>query len=705
VSVLAGSGHATLARVLRPAGVAVLGASAREGALSRRFLSGLVRHGYAGRILPVNPRYEEIDGLRCHPTVAAAAQDGPVDLAVVALPRDKVLGALEECHAAGVSGAVVFASGFGETGAEGHAEQERLARLSADTGLRVVGPNSPGFVNVSESTCVIASGVSFRERFAPGGIALVAQSGGVAGLLLERAQDAAAGISLAVCTGNEADVTAGELLAFLAEHEPTRAVGLFVESIRRSQQFAAGLAALRAEGKPVVAIKAGATAAAARATAAHTGALATADDVVDAFLARHGVVRVHGFDQLIDTAVALERLGPASGRRVGIVTTSGGAGVLATEAAERAGLELPPLGEATRARLEAVVPDFASLHNPADMSGMFSEDPEIFRASLAAFADAHEFDTTVLVVTVHPPEFSELLADRLIDQARTPSGAPVVLWTAGAMSAPARGRLRNAGIAVFEDAERCMRALAARTVAAAPAPEGALDVPAEAPALPPGPLLEQEALALVAAAGVRAVPSTMCVGPGDAAAAAREAAGPVVVKAAARDLEHKSDAGAVIVGVEGPGAASAAHRDVVDAARAAGAHPEGSLVQPLADAGFELIAGVRRDPELGAVAVVAPGGLAAELGGDVALRLLPLRRGEADAMLRELRVFPLLEGRRGPAHDVEAAAGAIEALAALGLALGHRLEALEVNPLIVHRAGHGVTAVDALILTRDEEER
>src|SRR4051812_4489503 len=328
---------AGLDRLLRPSSVAVLGATARPGALSGRFVSGLARHGYRGRVVPVNPKRPVIEGRQAAATVAEAAGDGPLDLAVISLPRDAVLGALEECAAAAVAGAVVFTSGFSETGSSGAARERELAAVAERAQLRLLGPNSPGFINFAQRTCVIASGVGFLPSLISGGIAVVSQSGGVAGLLVERAQDAGVGLSLAVCSGNEADVSAGELLQWLAEHEPTRVVAMFLEGLRDVPALVAGLGALRAAGKPVVVLKGGATAAAARATAAHTGALATDDVVADAFLARHGAVRVTGFDQLIDTAVALERLGPAAGRSVGVLSTSGGAGGVATSSAPRLG--------------------------------------------------------------------------------------------------------------------------------------------------------------------------------------------------------------------------------------------------------------------------------------------------------------------------------------------------------------------------------
>jgi len=679
--------------VLRPQAIAVLGASARPGALSGRFISGLKRHGYRGRIVPVNPRYEEVEGLRCYPSVGAGAADGPIDLAILSLPQRMIYDAVDECAAAGLAGVSIFASGFAEVGPEGAAEERRIAARARETGIRVIGPNSPGFINFADDTCVIASGVSFRESYRSGGIAVVAQSGGVAGLLVERAQDAGAGLSVALCTGNEADVTVGEVLWWLVDHEPTKVVTVFLEGIRSPELLAGGLDALRAAGKPVIALKGGATGVAARASAAHTGALASADDVVDAFLRRHGVIRVDGFDDLIDHAVALERLGPTQTKTVGILSTSGGAGVVATEAAERAGLELPEPSDATTAQLAEAMPDFAALGNPADMSGMFSEEPEIFRNSLRIVAEAPEFGTAVMVLTVHPPRRSEELAELILS---TEARDLAVLWTAGRMAAPARERLMGAGVAVFEDAQRCMDALAARTRFGAgdggpPLEPAAVTLPASSSPT------EAEALATLAAAGVPVAHTTICVDADAARAAA--GTGPVVVKASAPDLLHKSDAGAVVVGVSGPDAVAAAHDQVVAAALRAGAHPEGSIVQELAGAGTELIVGARRDPVLGPVLVVGPGGVEAELAGDVARRMLPLRAGEAREMLEELAIAPLLRGYRGaPAADLDAAAAAIERLAAVAVGIGDRLEALEVNPLLVHPAGEGATAVDALLI-------
>jgi acyl-CoA synthetase (NDP forming) len=502
-----------LDRLLRPRGVAVIGASPRPGALSGRFIASLQRHGYTGHIAPVNPGYQEVMGLRCYPSIAEA---GEIDLAVVSLAAARVLDAVQECADAGVGAALVFSSGFGEVGEEGRAEQQRLGEIGRRTGIWIVGPNSPGFMNIGDRTCLAALGVAFRSKLEPGAVAVLAQSGGGGGLLVERAMDMGLGVSLLLCTGNEADLTIADVLPWLAEHRDIRVVTLFCEAIRHSDEFVSGLERLRAAGKHVVILKAGSTEAGARATAAHTGALASDDDVVDALLHRHRIPRAYSFEELLSATIALERLGPAHGRRVGILTTSGGAGVVAAESAERAGLLLPAPSAETRARLAAAAPDFAAAANPADMSGMFSEREEIFTESLSALAQAEEFDQLVLVLTVHNPQNSRRLAELLL-RVRSASGASLAaLWIAGEMSAPSIAWLREKGLVVFDDSDRCMRALAARAIAGGADPGPALAPPALTASLPPSPL-ESESMALLQEAGVPAARTVLCPTPEAAA--------------------------------------------------------------------------------------------------------------------------------------------------------------------------------------------
>jgi acyl-CoA synthetase (NDP forming) len=679
---------ARLGRALAPTSVAVVGASPRTGSLSLRFLTGLERHGFGGRIVAVNPSYDEVGGFPCVPTVAAA---GPLDLAVLAVSKTRVLESLEACAEAGVAGAVVFASGYSETGPEGRVEEQRIGELARRTGLRVIGPNSPGLVNLTRRCCVIASGVSFRETLHAGGVAVVSQSGGVAGLLTERAQDAGVGLSAVVCTGNESDVGIGEVLEALAADDATRAVALFVEGVRDGGGFVRGLDELRRAGKHAVVLKTGATEGAARASAAHTGALVTDADVFRAVLERTGAHAAASLDDLLVTASVLERLGPAPSRRIGIVTTSGGAGVVATEAAERAGLELPALSETTREALVAAMPDFASPANPTDTSGMFVERAEIFRDALGAFLGADELDAVVLVLTVQPPELALELAERML--ALAGDGAPLVcLWVAGAMSEAARERLRAGGVPVVDDPDRCMRALAARAAAGATSPAARTVAPVGVPAVldegrARGAALEHEVLAAAAELGAATAATRPCASAAEARAAAEALGAPVVVKAAARDLPHKAAVGAVRLGVDGGEACTAAFAEVVAAARAAGATVEGAVVQAQVPPGAVVIVGARRDPVFGPVLVVGPGGAGVEeLGTEAVRRLLPLAEGEAETLAAGL-------------GGAKALAAAIESVERLALALGDELEALELNPVVLGGDG-AATAVDGVLLLR-----
>jgi acetate---CoA ligase (ADP-forming) len=687
---------ASLERLFSPRAVAVIGASPRPDALARRFTLALVRHRYGGQVVPVNPKYDEIDGLPCVPRVAEAPAQ--IDLAVVALGASAVPDALEDCGAAGVGGAVIFSSGFAETGEAGAEAQARIVAIAREHGMRLLGPNSPGLVNFTESVCALGLGVAYRSEMVQGGVSLISQSGGVGGLVCERAQDAGVGFSKFAAIGNEADVSAGELLRWYAGDRDTQLVALYLEGIRDPVDLVSGFEALARVGKRLVVLKPASSEAVMRATAAHTGALATQDDVFDAVLARYCAMRVHGVEEMVDVMIALDRLEQAASTRIGLISTSGGAAVLATQAADRAGLKLPAPAPATRERLAEVLPGFASLANPADTSGVFVEQPHVFGECLDIYADDRQYEAVVVILTVHPTELAERLATNLIDFGRDRERLPVVLWMAGDMSAPARARLRDAGFVVFEDADRCMRALAARAHER-PAPPGGVAAGTAAPDsprplhdLPPGQVRDDRALGLVAEHRIGVPPMRTCASAGEARTSFEElGGGPVAVKAIG--LAHKASAGGLVLDVTTSDEAARAHARVT----AAGGDEHSSLMQSIAPRGTELIVGVRRDPGFGPVLVAGLGGAGAELGHAVSRRLLPLVDGDAAAMLQEAGIWELLESSR-PGAPADAA-DAIHRLAALAESIGERLEAIEMNPLIVHTAEEGVSAVDVLLLT------
>jgi acyl-CoA synthetase (NDP forming) len=475
--------------------------------------------------------------------------------------------------------------------------------------------------------------------------------------------------------------------------------GLYLEGVRDPRDLVSGLEALARASKPLVVLKPDASGAVARASVAHTGVLATGDDVFGAVLHRYGATRARTVEELVDALVVLDRAGPAEGRRVGLLSASGGAAVLATQAAERAGLELPAPLDETHSRLAEILPGFAAVGNPADLTGAFVENRGVFSSCLSAFGADPQYDTLVVVQTVHPPELADRLATNMIDFAASAARPPVVLWIAGEMSAAARTRLRQAGLVVFEDADRCMRALAARANRPATAAAQSPSEPRpELAAAGVGQLPDDRAFSLLAAEGVPVPALRVAASPEEAAAAQQQIGGPVAVKAIG--LAHKAREGGLVLDVASAEAAAEAHRRVTEAAARAGGDPARSLVQAQVPRGVELIVGARREPGFGTVLLAGLGGSAAELSCGVSRRLLPLARGEASELVAESGLEGLLDHAGTDARDRVAAA--IESVATLAEAFGERLDAIEVNPLVVLPGG-GVAAVDVLAVSRERE--
>ncbi len=689
-----------LDQVLAPQGVAVMGASDRPNSLPARFVAALVRHGYAGHIAPVNPRGVTVAGVPSVRRLQDAAEAGPIDLVVVGLSREHVEEAIQDSVDIGAAGALIFSSGFGETGPEGQEAERRLRELASEGGMVLLGPNSPGFLNPVDRVCPTALGVGFRSELRPGQLAVIAQSGGVGGVITEIVQDAGVGTRLTICTGNEADMGAGDMLVWASRDDHTRSAVLYLEGIRHPDKLAAGLTAMRAESKPVVVFHPRSQGAVDRAASAHTGMIATDDDALEAFFERYGAERVSSFEQLLNGAVVLGHAGTRVGSRVGVVTTSGGAGIVAADALAKAGLQLPQLEQTVVARLRALAPYYAAIDNPADMSGMFVVDPSLFASFVREFSRS-AVDTVVLVLTVHATDQAlELAFQVLAIRDEVEVGTFAVLWFGGASVEPARARLRRAGVLVFDDATSCARGLAAASARQAP------DLPAatrsvEHPDSPPGRdrYSESEVLALLETYGVP-IPKHALISGSDAHL---PFPGPYVVKADAPGMLHKSEIGTVRLGVDEVNLGEVG-ASVCEAARAAGYDRAGIMVQEEIGWSTELLVGIRAAGSIGHLVVVAPGGTDVEMFGRASHALLPLRQGEAEALLRGLPWAARWDGYRGDRPlDLPAAVEAVEVLAAIAEGLGDRLHTLEVNPLLIGYLGDGVCAVDGVLVlnTRD----
>jgi len=690
----------TLSRLFDPRSIAIVGASATPGKIGAMPVTLLRQHGYEGRIIPVNPRADTIQGLAAAPSLDALDQD--VDLAILAVPAAHAAQALQSARPGQLGAAVIFTSGYSETGAAGAEQQQRLCRIARERGIRLLGPNCLGFMNVRRKVYATFSPAPANGAVPAGGIAMVSQSGAFGAYAYSMARERGLGLSHWISTGNEADIDVADCIEWLAHDADTRVIMAYMEGCRDGAKLRRALAAARAAGKPVVVTKIGRTQAGAQAAASHTAALAGDDAVYDALFRQYGALRARTIEEFFNLGYALDTWPrPPAGRRLGIFTISGGVGALMADEAQDAGLALPEPAAAAQARLLAQVP-FASARNPVDVTGQAISEPGLLLATADDILADGRYDALAVFLAAAGssealwPTFENFAREM---QARHP-GVPLAI---SALFTPERRRqLERLGCLVFPDPSAAIRTLG--TVAQLADHADAAAEPAASSDDPP-PLLdaynEVQAMDLLRQAGL---PATPCMLAADADAAVRAAAeldGPVALKIVSPDIVHKSDVGGVKLNVAGEDALRRAHADILDAVRrhAPEARIDGVLVAPMAPKGVECIAGVHCDPVFGPVVMFGLGGVFVEVLKDVSFRLAPFGRDEALAMIREIKGYALLQGARGtPPCDVDALADALAALSRFAHARRDDFSSVEINPLLALPAGQGALALDAVVM-------
>lgn len=688
-----------LDRLLSPASVAVIGASGDARKTSGRPITFLRKHGFQGRLYPVNPRYEEIDGLRCYPSIAELPE--VPDVAVILLGAERANQAVAELAALGCAAAIVLAGGYGETGESGIRRQAELQ--AARGGMRILGPNTIGLVNVSERITLSASGALDMDALLPGKVALVSQSGGILGALLSRGVAAGIGFSKLISTSNEVDLDVADFVDHLADDPATAVIALYLEGLRDTARFTRAVGRARAAGKPVVVFKVGRSEAGASAAASHTGALAGSDDLYSAYFRQLGVIRAETFADLLDIPFALASGRVMQGTRVAILTSTGGAGTLIADNLGVNGFQTPPPGAETAARLRALdVGDQAVLdRNPIDLT-LAGLQPEVMRGAISILLDSPDYDAVISVVGSSGVAQPHLMADAIRDSLAH-STKPVLAYISPHAPAAAQ-RINGSGGVAFSAPESCAGALKALALQGSFARQRQTQVGTVTdtagvtlPGLQPGPLDEARSKQLYATFGIPVTRERVVGDARQAEAAARELGGEVVLKVLSARIPHKSEVGGVALRQRPDGIGARLERMRDEVTTQVGFDPEAFLVQEMVSGGEELILGFTRDPQLGPALLLGMGGVTAELFQDTTLRLLPVTLEDAREMLAELRTYPLLDGYRGrPKADVEAAAHCIVAFSDMALRLGERLQEAEINPLLVRPHGQGVVALDGL---------
>lgn len=705
-----------LAALLRPRSIAIVGASSEPYAIGGRPIRYLRTHGFTGEILPVNPKYDEIAGLRCFPSITAIP--GAVDCVVIAVPAAFVFDYLEQCRQKGAGSALVFTAGFAETGPEGRGKQDDLKRFAQSTGIRLVGPNCVGLVNVKDRVTTTFSNIGERPSFLSGNVAILAQSGAIGGSLFDRCQDLGVGISYVVTTGNEADVETAELIEFMLDDPDIRVIACFVESLKNPERFVQAAQRALALRKPILVLKGGASEKGQQVIASHTGALAASDATLGAVFSQFGVIRVNDLEDMAFQLSLFSRSVLPRGRRLGVLSLSGGAAALVTDACDRHGFTLPELAPQTMAALQQWIPAYGSAANPADTSAATFSDPKLFPNCLDALSDDPNFDLMLSVITATATPMAENFGDSIarVGDAHAETKPSASIWISGSLSDPGIERVRHSKAAVFRSIATCFRALdnlcgyAEQSWAREANPErfqpeppvSKLESRKVAALLGPSgaPLSERESAAILQACGIPITRQAAAATAEQAAEAAARIGFPVAVKVDSPHITHKTDAGGVRLGLKDIDEVRGAFAEILASCRryAPDAQIRGVLVSEMAPPGIEMIAGVTTDPQFGPMVLVGFGGIYVEILKDVSLRRAPLSAADAEAMVCGLRGFSILQGARGqgPA-DLGALQSTLVQLGQLAVAQPEILE-IDINPLRVYSASKGVKAVDALIV-------
>jgi acyl-CoA synthetase (NDP forming) len=689
--------------LFQPRSIAFIGASERSTAPASRGLRHCVRLGFKGRLYPINPKHQNLFGVACHPSLASVP--GPVDLAMIALSAEATLDAVTACKEAGVRVVIACSSGWEETGsAEGEARAARLRQLMAGSRMRLLGPNCLGSGNPAIGMCLAYNSsfesISFPRR---GRIGLVTQSGAMLGGIILNGEDMGADLALFAHVGNAMDIGLEEIMEHMVRDPQISVLALMIEGVREPDRFVTAARLAREQGKPVVVFKAGASELGRQAVKSHTGALAGSDEVFSAVCRELGVIRVDEPEDLMPTASLLaswEKKSPVRDGKLLVFTLSGGAASIIADECSTVGVSLPPLQQATLARLKPILPAYTTAGNPFDVGGGVFSDPDLPRKTLA-IAALDDNAEAVLWVGVGAPrdERSRALLDQAVDFFHECKKPAAIIPLSGHPEEAGFDRARALGIPVLRSLHAAVTSIAAagmahRAVVAAGQPGRDL------PDLPEGDVIDElRSKEVLSRLGIPVPPFRRAGNASEVAAVATDIGFPVVVKGMAHGVAHKSELGLVALGLASAEAAREAAERM--ARRSDGLALSGFLVEKMAGKGVEVVLGIKRDPQFGPVLMFGLGGIAVELFSDVAFGRCPLSPEGAEAVIGLTRAAKLLRGYRGqPRADEKALVQAMVRLSQFAAKHADVLEEMDVNPLIVLPEGQGVVAVDAVMIRR-----
>ena len=684
-----------LSLILNAQSIAILGASDDPRKIAGRPLAYMLERGYKGKIYAVNPSRDSVQEQRCYPSLESIGE--PIDLVIIGTAAKHVESIVQQGIGLGVKGFVVFSSGFAETDENGRLMQDRLQVLAKTHNVAIVGPNCLGVINSRNG--LIASFTTALENasLVQGNFSFASQSGALGAYWLDIVLRSQLGFSQWITTGNECNVDIAQALNVLVDDKDTKVIGLYIEDIRRPVEFRKALQRAADAGKPVIAIKAGRSAAGAAAAASHTGALVGDDTLYDACLTQYGVIRVESLTEMIDMARLLTHEATPAGRRLGVMSVSGGAGVLIADASEPLKLLLPPPSESTCRKLRAILPPFVHPANPLDITGNVLQDTSVISRTMETLTSAKEVDAIILFIGM-----MHGIADVFVETLTTAKqtvGCPIIVIWVGAMENTVR-QLEAHGIPVFMDIPQAMTAISRSIVANEQRSKisyrNDLRSARLASAEPLNALSEWDGKQLLKAQDAVVLPKATFFTTANNKTAHQLPAFPVVAKLQSTELLHKSDAGGVILSLKDQKSVDTAVQKLLRLGEDLGILVQGVLVEEMVDFDHELLLGLHRYSPFGPVLTLARGGVEAELDPDAITRLLPLTETDVVTMLESLRSAALLKGfRGGPGIDFQQVAKRIALLCEWFTE--QDFAEVEINPLVIKR--DTLWALDALITT------
>jgi acyl-CoA synthetase (NDP forming) len=693
-----------LKAALDPRSIAIIGASENPNKVGGRPVHYLDKFGFKGRIFPINPSRSEVQGHRCYKSLADLPE--APEMVIVAVAGDNAIGVVEECAAHGVKVAVVMASGFGEVDAvAGKAKERRMVEAAHRAGMRIVGPNSQGLANFGTGAIASFSTMFMDMDRSEGHVAMLSQSGALSTVPVGFLRQRGIGVRHTHATGNDADITVGELAVAVAEDPEVKLLLLYLESIPEKKYLEELAAVALDRDLPIIALKSGRSEAGRQAAQSHTGALANEDRVVDAFFEHHGIWRAPDMRGLVEATELYLKGWKPRGRRLVAISNSGAVCVMTADAATAVGMPMAKLADETDRKLKGILPSFATTTNPIDLTAALLSNSRLFGDILPVIAEDPAADAFLIGVPVAGPGYDVEAFARDAAAFGKQTGKPLVI---AATQRSVADQFAAEGSSVFPTETEAVtalhqflahRELMART-RARQAIRGNDTTPSSLPTSSAATTMlnEADSLALLAARGIPVVPHRLCRSRAEAIAAFETIGGPVVVKGCSADIAHKSELGLVKLGVRTREEAGEIWAQMEEIIRKHGARFDGVIIAAMAGGRREIMIGAHRDPVFGPVVAVGDGGKYVEIFRDTTLLLPPFSLGDAREALGKLRIAPLFAGVRGePPMDVDALCDAVVRIGELMLDPAAKVMSLDLNPVLLDSAGKGCVVVDAVV--------